>query len=173
MRRLCRLALETLLLSLLLSLALIPSAAFAQQTPLKDQLVGSWALVSNDNVAPDGTKRQLFGPHPKGIFIFDARGHYAQIMLNPDRPKFKGKTRLDGTAEENSAVVRGTAAQFGTWSVDEATGMLATDVAHHLFPNDDGVRMMRKIAIVGDELKVTTLTPSGGGTSQLVFRRLK
>jgi hypothetical protein len=52
-----------------LGLALLPDSAASQQRSLKEQLVGSWTIVSNDNVAPDGTKRQIFGPNPKGIFI--------------------------------------------------------------------------------------------------------
>jgi hypothetical protein len=50
-----------------LGLALLPGSALAQQKSLKEQLAGTWTIVSNDNVAPDGTKRQLFGPNPKGI----------------------------------------------------------------------------------------------------------
>jgi len=67
----------------------------AQQRTLKEQLTGSWTLVSNDNVAPDGTKRQIFGPNPKGMLILAADGNYTQVQINPARPKFKGKTRLD------------------------------------------------------------------------------
>lgn len=130
-------------------------------------------LGSRINVAPDGTKRQVFGPSPKGIFILDASGHCAQIMFDPSRPKFKGKTRLDGTAEENAAAMRGTSALFGTWSIDEATGTLVTNVNGHVFPNYDGVKLVRKVAISGDQLNVTTLEASSGGTSHLVFRRMK
>ena len=50
-----------------LGLALLPGSAVSQQKPLKEQLVGTWTIVSNDNVAPDGTKRQIFGANPKGI----------------------------------------------------------------------------------------------------------
>ena len=49
-----------------LSLALLPNSAASQQRSLKEQLVGSWTIVSNDNVAPDGTKRQIFGPKQGG-----------------------------------------------------------------------------------------------------------
>ena len=38
-------------------------------------------LLCNDNVAPDGTKRQLFGPNPKGLLILAANGQFAQIMV--------------------------------------------------------------------------------------------
>ena len=33
-----------------LGLTLLPGTALAQQKPLKDQLAGTWTIVSNDNV---------------------------------------------------------------------------------------------------------------------------
>jgi hypothetical protein len=39
-----------------MGLALMASYAVAQQRTLKERLVGSWMLVSNDNVAPEGAQ---------------------------------------------------------------------------------------------------------------------
>jgi hypothetical protein len=44
--------------------------AMAQTKSLKDQLVGTWSLVSWEQVNNDGTKRQDFGPSPKGVTTF-------------------------------------------------------------------------------------------------------
>ena len=157
-----------------LGLALLPGSALAQQKTLKEQLVGSWTLVSNDNVAPDGTKRQIFGPNPKGLIILGADGNYAQVLVNPARPKFKGKTRLDGTAEENKAVVAGTAATFGTWATDEASKTLILRNAGNLFPNDEGTESRRPVTVMtGDELKMMNPNPGSGGRSESVYRRAK
>jgi hypothetical protein len=46
-------------------LGLATSPAVSQLKSLKEQLVGAWTLVSAENVAPNGTKRQLFGANPK------------------------------------------------------------------------------------------------------------
>ena len=154
-------------------LALLSGSAVSQQTSLKQELVGTWTLVSNDNVAADGTKRQNFGPNPKGIMIFDADGRYALIAVNPARPKFASKTRLDGTPEENKAAVAGTVASFGTWSVDEATNTLITRVDGNLFPNDEGREQRRLVTLAGDELRQVNLNPGSGGRAEIVFRRAK
>jgi Lipocalin-like domain len=95
-------------------LALRPEIALSQQKSFKDELIGSWTIVSNDNIGVDGEKRQIFGPNPKGLFILGADGRYALVVVNPDRPKFKGASRLEGTSEENKAVIAGTVASFGT-----------------------------------------------------------
>jgi hypothetical protein len=52
------------------------SNSIAQQKPLKEQLVGTWTLVSSDQVRPDGSKVQQFGANPKGINVFDPNGRF-------------------------------------------------------------------------------------------------
>jgi hypothetical protein len=154
-----------------LALALLSGSAVSQQKSLKEQLVGSWAIVSNDNVAADGTKRQVFGPNPKGIMILAADGRYTLVVVNPARPKFKGNTRLDGTAEENKAAIEGAVASFGTWLTDEANNILITRIEGNLFPNDEGREQRRSITLRGDELHQVNPNPGSGGRAEIVFMR--
>jgi hypothetical protein len=147
--------------------------AVAQQQTLKQKLVGSWVLVSNDNVASDGTKRQLYGQNPKGIQILSAEGRYAQVQVNPDRPKFKGKTRLDGTPEENKAAMAETVAHFGTWSVDEVEKTLIMRSEGNLFPNDQGNESKRSVILEGDDLTYANPNPGGGGRTESAYKRAK
>ena len=49
-----------------LGLTLLPGAVIAQQKTLKEQIAGTWIVVSNDSTAPDGKKSQPFGPKPSG-----------------------------------------------------------------------------------------------------------
>ena len=156
-----------------LGLALMSGNALSQQKSLKEQLTGAWTLVSNDNVAPDGTKRQLYGPNPKGILILDASGRYAQIYVRPDVPKFKANNRQQGTPEENAAVVHGTTAQLGTWSVDEGSKTLMVHIEGSLFPNQAGTDSKRSITLAGDDLTVSNPTPGSGGRSDSVWKRAK
>src|ERR1043166_4633175 len=125
-----------------------------RQTISKEQLIGSWAIVSNDIVAPDGTKRQILGRNPKGIFVLNADGRYVLVVVNPDRPKFKGGSRLDGTPEENKAAMAGAVASFGTWSLDEAANALVTRAEGDLFPNAEGRDHRRTVELAGDQLKM-------------------
>jgi hypothetical protein len=155
------------------ALTLQPISVSAQQKSLKEQLVGTWTLVSNDNVGSDGTKRQLFGAKPKGILILDASGHYAQIYFHSDLPKFKVNNRLEGTPEENKAVVHGTSAQFGTWSVDETSKTLTRRIEGSLLPNQVAAETKNPVTLAGDELKMTATAPGSGGTSENVFKRAK
>jgi hypothetical protein len=154
------------------ALAALTSSALSQQS-FKEQVTGAWILVSNDNTAPDGKQRQLFGPDPQGILILDASGHYAQTQMRADRPKFAINNRLQGTAEENKAIVQGTVAFYGTWTFDEATKVLTMRLDASLFPNQVGEVSKRPITINGDEMRMNVPAPGAGGTTVSVYRRAK
>lgn len=159
---------------LALGLALLSRSAVSQQKPLKEQLVGTWTIVSNDNVAPDGTKRQIFGENPKGILMFESSGRYAQIFVRPDRPKFKANNRLQGTPEEIKAAYEGALVHFGTWSVTEADKIIVIQTEGALYPNQEGTEGKRAIVnLTADELKLTNPASGAGGTTEAVFRRSK
>jgi hypothetical protein len=171
-KRMTTLTLTTIAL-LCLGLALSAGDAGAQQKSLKQQLTGTWMLVSIAQTAKDGTKPQLFGPNPKGVQIFDASGQWAQILVRPDRPKFKVNNRLEGTPEENKTAVQGTSATFGTWSVDEASKTLTVHYEGSLFPNQVGTDAKRTVSVTGDELKVSNPATASGLKSDTVWKRAK
>ena len=74
MNRRTPLAMTTTVLCLAVSLS--SGDSLAQQKPLKEQLVGTWTLVSSDLVHLDGSKLKQFGANPKGINVFDANGRF-------------------------------------------------------------------------------------------------
>ena len=157
-----------------LGLALLPGAAVAQQKTLKEQVTGTWTIVSNDATAPDGKKSQLFGPKPKGILVFDANGQYAQIIVDPDLPKFKVNNRQQGTPEENTAAVRRTTANFGTWTVDEASKTITVRYVGGMFPNQAGTEAKRTVSgMTADELKIANPLTASGMRSDSVWKRAK
>jgi hypothetical protein len=156
------------------ALALQSVAAIGQQQSLKQQLVGTWTVVSSANTAPDGSKREIFGANPKGVLVLDVSGRYAQIIVRPDRPKFKASNRLDGTPEENKAAIQGTTATFGTWSIDEASKSLVRHIEGSLFPNQEGTEAKTSIVdLTADELKTSNPSAGSGGTTDTLYRRVK
>ena len=88
-------------------LVFLTGLAAAQKKSLKEQLVGPWLVATADNIRPDGSRFQGFGPNPKGIMMFDANGWFSFQLAQPGRPKFASDNRLQGTAEENKATVQG------------------------------------------------------------------
>ena len=117
MRRLSTLTLP-ILAALVLAFAVPTGDAVAQQQSLKDQLVGTWTLVSVTTARPDGSLQ--WGSNPKGLVIFTDTGRFSSHTMRSDRPKFASKNRLSGTPDENKAAMHGAVSSFGTYSVDEA-----------------------------------------------------
>ena len=150
------------------------SHAPAQQKSLKDQLVGAWTLVSIDNTAQDGSKLQPFGANPKGTLIFDASGRYSQAQVRTGRTKFKSPNRLQATPDEAKAAMNDTLAQFGTWSIDEASKTILLRVEGSLIPNAEGTETKRiNVTATADELKYSNPAPALGGRNESVYRRAK
>jgi hypothetical protein len=130
------------------------------QSSLREQLVGAWALVSCS-----GTPLLITSlcTNPDGIRIFDASGHYGVIYATRGRPKTSAGR--NSPAEELKATMAGVAANFGTWSVNEADKAITFHFDGGLFPNNE--RMDFKsgtVSLSADELKI--------GTEE-VLRRLK
>jgi hypothetical protein len=156
-----------------LGFALLPPTSSAQQKSLKEQVVGNWMMVSATNTAANGTKSELFGPSPKGLMIFESNGRFSQIGMRSDLPKFGTNNRATGTADENKAVVQGSIAYFGTYSVNEADKSYTVQVEGSTFPNWTGTAQKRGISISGDELTFTNSVGSSGGSNEAKWKRVK
>ena len=151
--------------------ALVLSAPACAQTA-KD-VVGTWDYVSAETVAPDGKRSPTFGLNPKGIVVFAANGHYALIVTRSGQPKFASNNRMQGTPEENKAIVQGSISHFGTYTVNEADKTITFHIQTSTFPNWDGMDQKRPFTLSGDELKYSVPAASAGWTSEVVLKRFK
>jgi Lipocalin-like domain len=173
MKRLSTLTVTTMSL-LLLGAVLLAGDAVAQQKSLKEQLVGTWTLVSADQVRDDGSKVELLGPSPKGMLIYTSDGHFALVNARADLPKFASNRRDQGTPEENQAVVQGSIAYFGKYTVNEAEKVITAHIEGGTFANLIGTEPKRIVtSLTADELRFINPTPTVGGTLQLVWKRAK
>ncbi len=86
---------------------------------LKDQLVGTWTVTSQEQARNDGSKVERFGANPKGITIFEANGRFATILARADLPKLASSDPMKPSPAEAMALAVGSVAYFGTYTVDE------------------------------------------------------
>ena len=136
-----------------LALTFFSDYAVAQQKTLKQQLIGTWDFVRTEATQADGQKTLPFGANPKGVNIFTEDGHFVQIQIADGIPKFVSNSRVTGTPDENKAIVQGTLALFGTYTVDEAKKMIVYKVESSTFPNWIGLVQERPIdSITADQL---------------------
>jgi Lipocalin-like domain len=156
---------------LVIGFILLASNGLAQGSK---ELVGAWTLVSI-TVNQDGQKKiEPFGPAPKGSLIFESNGRFSITVTRSDLPKFGSGSRVSGTPEENAAVVQGTIAYFGTYSVSAEDRLVTVRVEGSTFPNWVGTDQKRLFTIIGDELRYTNFNRSSGeGTALVVWKRAK
>ena len=147
--------------------------ALAQDKTLQQQVVGTWTYVSVDIVNPDGSRVPLFGPNPEGLAVFDTTGRYMLLTARRDLARFASTNRNEGTPEENRAVVQGSIAHFGTYTVNEAERTITFRIQTSTFPNWNGTEQKRPIFIEGDRLKWATPASTGGGTAEVVLQRTR
>jgi len=158
----------------LIGFALTAATTAAGKGIKKQQLVGTWTLVSTENTKADGSKVDIFGPNPRGMLIFDRGGHYSLTIVRADLPKFAANSSDKGTAQENTAVLAGMITHFGTYSVSEADGTLTTHVAGSSFPNLAGGEQKRIItSLTGDELKYSNPAAANGTKAEVAWKRAK
>ena len=136
----------------------------------KRQLVGSWSLVSNTTA---NSSAPPFGAND-GFAVFESNGRFSLSLVRADLPKFASNNRATGTADENKAVVQGSIAYFGTYSVNAADGSMTLHIERSSFPNWDGTDQQRTItSLTAQELKYTNSAASTGGSAELTWKRVK
>jgi hypothetical protein len=134
-------------------------------------LVGAWSLVTNTNTDSAGKTANMYGDKPMGQAIFTAGGRYAVVITRPDLPKFASNNRLKGTDAENKGIVGGMIAHYGRYTVDPKTKAITFHIEASSFPNWNGTSQDRPYSLKGNELKWKTPVSSGGGVSDLVWKR--
>ena len=144
-------------------------------TTLSAQLVGSWRLRSREDRDRDGKLLvdPFLGPNPIGFAVFDDAGGFAAQLMKRDRdPGAPPDAR--NASNNNTGGVAGYDAYFGTYSVDEATGLVTQTLSGAISAADVGRVISRWMHVEGDVLtiKVETSTVEGVDvTRTLIWER--
>lgn len=149
------------------------TANAAAADAVKEKIVGTWQMVSNTTTNADGKKTDTWGPTPKGMIVFERNGRVISVTTRPGVPKFASNNRATGTAEENKAVVQGSIAYFGTYTVNEAEKSVTYQIEAATFPNWQGTAQKRTIAFSGDEFTQSLAAGSAGGAVDIKYKRVK
>lgn len=155
-----------------LGLFLPTSGGAAQQQQLKEQLVGTWTVVSWEQQKRDGTRLRRFGANPAGIAFFDAGGRYIISVMRADRARYASNALWQGTPEENKATADGAMTYFGTYAASEADSSIAIHIEGSSCPNWNGADQKRFVAIAGDRLTLT-IRPPGGESVDIIWKRAR
>lgn len=171
------------LLAVLVTHTRAAAAKSAVQPSVKDQLIGSWRLVSRETHKANG--ELLPDPNlaatPMGFLVYDAAGHVAAQLSRRGRTvEMLGddcKVAVATKSTPNTAqTILGYDAYFGTVTVHEKEGFVTHHLESALFPGDIGHDINRNFKLSGDRLTLSFDTTTQDGTPitrSLVWERIK
>jgi hypothetical protein len=150
---------------LVLCAAILPVGARTADAPTPAGLVGTWRLVSFEDLENGTTVRQ-FGDKPLGLFIYTADGHVAIQIANPANPACVSRGKRSGpggkvnptlptcSPDQMRALLDGYVAYWGTYTVDPAAGVVIHHVVSDISNGYAGTDQRRPFRLEGDRLVI-------------------
>ena len=155
-----------------LGCSVLSGSVVAQQKTLKEQVVGTWTLVSSDQVRPDGNKLKQFGANPKGINVFDANGRFFLMVASADNSKIASTDSSETNSRKVDGLIVESIAYYGTYTVNEAEKVVILHLEASTFPNQVGTDQKRTItSLTADELKYSSSAATSGVEVHQVWKR--
>jgi hypothetical protein len=130
----------------LLALSLLPVLARADDAALRQNLVGTWKLVSvvyEDQATKE--RMPVYGEHPRGIQIATPQGRWLALMTGENRP-------IPKTDEDRAQALKTMIAYTGRYRVED--GKVITKVEAAWNEAWVGGEQVREIKIDGDKLYI-------------------
>jgi hypothetical protein len=141
--------------------AMLPATSHAEPAHARDSrdagVVGAWGFASSVNIRRDGSTFDRWGANPKGVFMFDRGGQYAQIIIGSESRVFGAKTFCS----------------FGSYSFDAAKHLLITRVEGSSVANLTGTEQTRTVLILtAEELKYSNPITATGSVAEVLWKRI-
>lgn len=129
-------------------------------TTLKNELVGTWKLLSYIEVPINGTDSKFpMGQSPKGLLIYGADGYMSVQISDSERDNFSSEDRYLANDEEIQSQIKGFIALAGSYKIDNTNATVQYSITTSSFPNWEGQFQERKIDFEGDILYLKSVTP--------------
>ncbi len=154
------------------ALLLAAVSSHAEQKPNK--VAGTWNLIAA-TVENDGVTSYPYGPEPRGRLVFTPDLYFVEFLHDPRIPRFQSNQRGGGTDAENRAVMAGSLALYGRYTVDAQGDFSGNTVEGSSFPNWTGdVRTTQELRMeVEGERMIESFQRPGGAKVRLVFQRAR
>ncbi|WP_207478722.1 lipocalin-like domain-containing protein [Arenibaculum pallidiluteum] len=140
------------------------SAASAHaQVPPRNQVVGTWRLVSAQ-IDPEGRNQPAYGERADGLLTFTPDMRFVEVLVDGSLPRFASDVRGEGTDTENRAAMSRSLGLFGTYTIDENGEFSGNRIEGSTFPNWVGsVRTRNELTFTvwGDRMTESFRRPEG------------
>jgi hypothetical protein len=116
------------------------------------RFIGAWRLVVFEEEGPDGELVYPYGKDATGLLIYDSSGRMSVQIMSRDRAPLSTADWQSLPAEELKKAIEGFTAFFGSYEVDEASGIVIHRVEGHVLPESVGKLLRREFTFSGDVL---------------------
>ncbi|MGE8498926.1 MAG: lipocalin-like domain-containing protein [Pseudomonas sp.] len=150
------------------------SAGTAAQTQTKNQLIGTWSMVSA-TTERQGVSADAYGPEPHGWLVFTPELTFVEVLTDPRVAAFESNVRGEGTDAENRAAMAGSIGFFGRYTVDANGEFSGNRVEGSTFPNWVGSVRTRDdltLEVEGDRMVEHFQRPDGTRV-HIVWKRVR
>jgi len=144
-------------------------------SPLSVLLPGTWRLESRVDVTADGVEHPdpALGSDPVALLMYDRSGHFAAQFMKRDRSSVLEDGRAG--AANNTQARDGYDAYFGTYTVDDSTGIVTQRLEGSLSRAHVGAVLSRTMTVERDRLVIKLATNASDGapvTRTLIWERV-
>ena len=122
----------------------------------KEQIVGTWKLLSWTRMVGDTQEPGPLGPEATGLIMYTHDGYMCGEVMRPSRQKFASRVFLSGSLEEKAAAFESYSGYCARYEVDASKGIVTHFVEVSSYPNFTGTDQKRFVSVSGDRLKITT-----------------
>lgn len=128
-----------------------------------DRLLGTWRLVSDNAVRPDGSFEPDpdYGPNPIGYLMYDRTGHMCATLSNPNPPRWADPAKP--SEAERALSHKAMEAYCGTYEVREKEGRVIHRPELAEWPFYIGSDQVRNFRLEGDRLILSLEETAPGG----------
>jgi hypothetical protein len=141
----------------------------AAAASMKTRFVGTWKLVNIERRNAAGeVVPPAPGRPPVGFIVYDAAGYMAVSIMPADRKKYAD---LQPTNEEARAAMTGYTAYYGTFTINEAAGVVTHHLEGSLNPGM-AAEQKRSFELSGERLTLKPPPAPTGTQSRLTWERI-
>ncbi|MFJ7684608.1 lipocalin-like domain-containing protein [Peribacillus butanolivorans] len=121
---------------------------------MRDQVVGTWSLVSYETQDADGHVIYPLGKDAKGFIMYNPDGYMSAQLMASGRPAYQSGDLHTGTLEEMATAAHGYLAYSGQFEVDEENHQLIHHMDVSLNPTWLNQAQPRIAKIEGDQVVI-------------------
>jgi hypothetical protein len=128
---------------------------------VRERLLGTWKLVSDFEIRPDGSRRPEYGPNPLGYLMYDKTGHMCVTLANANAPRWADPAKP--TDQERVLTHKSMEAYCGTFEVRESADQVIHRPELAEWPHYIGSDQVRHYRFEGDRLVLSLqeIVPDG------------